>query len=97
MTMLHVERLGGLAGFGGPRARIRSCGCIELADLPDAARASVEALFRKPPPKRRSASTAADGFRYRLRCEIDGEERSIEVVETAVPAAVSACVHDELI
>lgn len=93
MTMLHVERLGGLAGYGGARARIRSCGCLDTADLPAAARETVEALLRSAGTTR--APTVADGFRYRLRGEIDGVERSIEVPEAAVPAAVVACVKDE--
>jgi len=45
MDRLLVERLGGLAGLGGPRSRIRSCGELDLKSLSAADRRAVANLF----------------------------------------------------
>ncbi len=95
MAKLHVERIGGLAGFGGTRAHIRSHGEIDLATLSTADQKAVEGLFKskgKTPP-----SQARDTFRYRItRTTAEGVE-TIEVSEEGVPAALCHCVQDELI
>lgn len=95
MAKLQVERLGGLAGFGGAHARIRSLGEIDLATLSAADRKAVDGLFEskeKTPP-----SQARDSFRYRIcRTTSEGVE-TIELPEEDVPAVVSQCVKDEFV
>lgn len=95
---LEVERLGGLAGLGGPGARIRSTGRLQGRDLSSADRARLAALFgaAMPPPEPRGA---ADGFRYRLTLHRPGEDAPdiVEVPEAAVPPRVRDCVSDELV
>ena len=94
MTVLQVERLGGLPGMGTPRSHLRSCGEIALSDLSPADRAAIDELFRNP--SRGLASTARDTFRYRIsRGGQPGE--TVEVSEAAVPAAVAACVKDTFV
>lgn len=95
MAILHVERVGGLAGFGGARAHIRSRGQIDTSALSAAEAQAVESLFRghgaaEPPG-------AADGFRFQLtRTTADGTE-TVVAPEAAVPAKVAACVKDEFV
>ena len=95
MAKLHVERIGGLAGFGGAGARIRSHGEIDTAALSTAEQHAVEALFQshgktKQPP-------VCDGFRYRITRDAPGGAQTIEAPEAAVPQALSKCVKDELL
>ncbi len=92
---LRVERVGGLAGYGGARARIRSHGQITLESLPTADRRRVESLFESPVNS--FASSLRDGFRYRLSRESPAGTQTIEVPEEALPAAVTGCVKDELL
>ena len=95
MTVLHVERLGGLPGVGSPRSRLKSCGEIALSSLTQRDRATIEDLFRAP-----SAAYAAavrDGFRYRISRDGGSGAESVEVPESAVPAAVAACVKDTFV
>lgn len=95
MEVLQVERVGGIAGMGGPGAHIRSRGQIALETLSKADRQSVLSLFTsraraKPSPMR-------DGFSYRLsRTGASGTE-TVEVPEALLPPAVAACVKDELV
>ncbi|AWN48331.1 hypothetical protein DK419_19890 [Methylobacterium terrae] len=97
MDMLTIERLGGLAGIGQPGSRIRSQGEQPLNALSADDRASVEALFRKPPSRRQAAPMMRDGFRYRItRSGEAGRQQTIEVPEAAVPPALRACVTDSL-
>ena len=42
---VEIERLGGLAGFGSPRSRLRSTGKVALDKLSRAERDMLEALF----------------------------------------------------
>jgi hypothetical protein len=95
---LDVERLGGLAGMGGPGGHIRSAGQLLGHDLQAADRERLAALFAgaTPPAEPRGA---ADGFRYRLTLHRPGAAAPtvIEVPESAVPASVRDCVSDELI
>ena len=95
MTVLHIERLGGLPGIGTPRSALRSCGEIALSDLSQADRAAIEDLFRNPP--RAAAPTVRDGFRYRLSRGAASSAETVEVAEASVPAAVAACVKDQLV
>ncbi len=90
---VDVERLGGLAGMGGPGGRIRSHGRLHPSRLADADRRTLEALFKTPPP----ATAMPDAFRYRLTRLTDKGAQSVEVPEHAVPTAVREVVQDELI
>ncbi len=86
---LEVERLGGLAGFGGTRSRLKSRGHVMGDQLSAAEREQIARLFAQPT----AADPGADGFRYRLT--LTGA--SVEVPESALPAVVRDCVSDELI
>ena len=94
MAILHVEKLGGLAGFGGVHARIRSRGQIDTADLSTADRKAVDALFRSggaaDPPK------GADFFRYRISRSTAAGTETVEAPEGHVPAALASCVKDDV-
>ena len=95
MGKLHVERLGGLAGFGGALAHIRSRGELDMERLSAEEQKAVNALFHSEhKPKKRSLER--DAFRYRIsRTTPEGVE-TVEVPETDVPEALSKCVKDEL-
>jgi hypothetical protein len=88
---LTIERVGGLAGFGGPSAKIRSRGQVDLDRLSADDRAVVESLF----VKHRGAphESAPDAFSYK----ITRGGKTIEVPESALPAAITNAVVDELI
>lgn len=95
---LDVERLGGLAGMGGPGSRIRSVGRLKGSELTAADRQHLGALFDGAAPPAEPAG-AADGFRYRLTLHRPGAARPavVELPEAAVPARVRGCVSDELV
>ena len=95
MTVLHVERLGGLPGVGSPRSRLKSCGEIALSDLSPRDRAAIEELFRAPPAA--FASPMRDAFHYRLSRDGASGVETVEVPESATPAAVAACVKDTFV
>jgi hypothetical protein len=90
---LEIERLGGLAGFGGPGSRIKSKGEVALADLSAADRQAVADLFDKktsiPPPK-------PDAFRYRITRQTAEGTQTIEAPEDIVPPALRDSVRDTL-
>ena len=94
MGILFVERLGGLAGFGSPGGGIRSRGQIEFESLSKADQRTMEDLFLNRGP--RPQSLVRDGFRYRITRTGKSGSESIEVAEAQLPAAVAACVRDEL-
>jgi len=94
MATLHVERIGGLAGFGGTRSRIRSRGQIDVAALPTAEAKAVEALFQTQ--GRAEDSQVRDGFRYRISRITPAGTETIEAPESAVPSMLMQCVKDEL-
>jgi hypothetical protein len=95
MAILHIEKLGGLANFGGTRARIRSRGQIDTAALSAADQKTVESLFQtggaSEPPK------GADVFRFRISRTTAAGTETVEAHETHVPAALAACVKDEFV
>lgn len=95
MSLILVERLGGLAGFGGPNARLRSRGQIALPDLSEAQRETLEQLFQLK--EKSTVSEMRDGFRYRISRPTRSDNESIELPEATVPAWITACVKDELI
>jgi hypothetical protein len=95
MATLHVEKLGGLAGFGGARSRLRSRGQLEFSTLSAQEQEIVELLFQlqdKP-----ITISNQDGFRYRISRKTPSGTDTIEVAESQVPAVISNCVKDELI
>ena len=94
MALLLIERTGGLAGFGGPGAHLRSRGQKEWATLSAADQETVDTLFRHPIAE---AGQLRDGFRYRITHTTAAGTRTIEVPDHAVPAALIACVKDELV
>jgi len=95
---LDVERLGGLAGMGGPGGHIRSTGQLLGQQLQAADRERLAALFAGA-TRPAEPTGAADGFRYRLALHRPGAASPvvIEVPEAAVPDSVRDCVSDELI
>ena len=95
MPVLQVEKIGGLAGFGGSHARIRSRGQIDTSTMPAAQQRAVEALFQGS----HAADTrkVADGFRYKITRTIAAKVEMIEVSEAAMPAVMAACVKDEFV
>jgi hypothetical protein len=95
MAILHVEKLGGLAGFGGSRARIRSRGQIDTAALSSTDQKAVDSLFRTVGSS--ASPKGADGFRFRLSRATAGGTETVEVPETRVPAALASCVKDEFV
>jgi hypothetical protein len=95
MAKLHIERIGGLAGFGGIRSHVRSHGEIDTAALSTADQQAVERLFQSHGQE--ESSQARDTFRYRIsRTTPEGVE-TIVAPEEAIPAALSQCVKDELV
>jgi hypothetical protein len=95
MAKLHVERIGGLAGFGGARSHLRSHGEIDTESLSATEQRAVEAMFQAQ--GKAKPSKGRDTFRYRIsRVTPEGVE-TIEAPEEAVPAALCHCVKDELI
>jgi len=95
MSKLHVERIGGLAGFGGARSHLRSRGEVDLETLSAEDQRAVESLFQS----RGSAepSQVRDGFVYRIARTTRGGVETIEVPEDVVPAAIRQCVKDEIV
>ncbi|WP_284162857.1 protealysin inhibitor emfourin [Frigidibacter sp. SD6-1] len=91
-AVVDIERLGGLAGFGGPGAKIRSHGTIALSDLSAADRARLEALVTEESP----AAPMPDEFLYRITRQTEAGSVTIDVPESRVPQALRACVRDEL-
>jgi hypothetical protein len=96
---LQIERVGGVAGFGGPH--LKSRGEVALSDLSPADRQTVEDLFRNleknpecpekavPPPR-----GAADFFSYCITRQTAAGAQTIKVPENAVPAALRDSVRD---
>lgn len=101
MTTLHIERLGGLAGYGLPRARLRCTGTVDSATLPAATQAAVAQLFAAPRHRRSPAvGQVRDGYTYRLTrpsATSGAADEVVEVVEAALPPELLASLHDELL
>ena len=93
MDKFEIERLGGLAGFGGPGSRLRSQGSLEASQLSPADRRSIDELFAHPMP---SANPVTDGFRYRLTRHTNEGTQTVEVAEQHVPDALKKSVKDEI-
>ena len=95
MAILYVEKLGGLAGFGGSRARIRSRGQIDSATLSAADQKVVEALFQSGGAS--APAKGADYFRFRISRTTAAGTQTVEAPESRVPAALASCVKDEFV
>ena len=94
MERLDIERVGGLAGFGGPGSHLRSRGQLDGAKLSATDKQAVDALFSSPP---QAASKTADGFRYRITRHTAGGSKTVEIPEEHVPNVVKTSVKDELV
>jgi hypothetical protein len=92
--MLHLERLGGVAGFGTTRARIRSHGQCDLATLSSTEIERIEQLFQSPGEPH---SGGVDAFRLRLTRSTTAGAQSVVVPESAVPSRLLSCIRDELL
>jgi hypothetical protein len=95
MAKLHVERVGGLAGFGGAGSHIRSHGEVDTSGLCAAEQQAIEALFHSH--RKAKPSQARDAFRYRISRMTPAGVETVEVPEQIVPPALSQCVKDELV
>jgi hypothetical protein len=90
VSKLVIERLGGIASFGGPN--IKSEGQLDSSDLSPEDQAKVEKLFEGgsvPPVK-----NTGDVFNYRITRQKDGRSQTIEVPESLVPTALISSVKD---
>ena len=94
MERLQIERLGGIAGFGGPH--LKSRGEVGLSDLSPADRQAVESLFADPQKRMPAQPGEADAFRYRITRQTAAGTQTIEVPGHAVPAALRDSVRDVL-
>jgi len=91
---LEIERIGGLAGFGGPH--IKSRGEVAVSDLSPADRQTVDDLFNHPEKVVQEPRGAGDVFRYRIMRHTAAGAQTIELPENAVPAALRNSVKDVL-
>jgi len=86
-----VERVGGLAGFGGPR--LKSAGEVAMSALSAADRKAIEAMFRGAA---RAGAGKPDAFVYRISRRSGGVVKTVEVSEKLVPEVVRKCVKSTL-
>ena len=94
MDRLQIERVGGLAGFGGPH--LKSKGEVAISALSPQDRAAVDALFagnRRASPEHPGA---ADRFQYRLTRQTASGSETVEVPESSIPPALRSVVRDTL-
>jgi hypothetical protein len=91
VNRLEIERIGGIAGFGGPH--LKSRGEVALSELTPADRQAVEDMFNNPQRGRQRAG-AADAFRYRITRQTAAGPQTIELPEDAVPAALRDSVRN---
>jgi len=94
VAILKVERVGGLAGFGGVASRVKSQGEVHLESLSDDVRQQVTQLLKPGPVA--PASAVRDGFRYRLSLTTGSDVKQAEIPEELVPDAIRKCVKDVL-
>ena len=98
MGILKVERIGGLAGFGGAKSRLKSDGEIAFSALPISDQKAVEVLFNTR--GKEAPSKMRDGFSYRVTrgADVGGGAAgdTILVPEDKMPAALIACVKDRI-
>jgi hypothetical protein len=94
MDRVQIERIGGLAGFGGPH--LKSRGELALSDLSAADRQAVEGLFKEPQKAAPAPPGPVHPFRYLITRQTASGPQTIEVPESAVPAVVRDSVKDVL-
>ena len=95
MSKLTIERIGGLAGFGGENSRLRSRGEIDMNELSKEHKKAIEDLFAS---KGKAEKTfARDNFRYKISRVTSTGIESIEVDEDKIPDPVKQRVRDEII
>jgi hypothetical protein len=94
MGILKVERIGGLAGFGGARSRLKSDGEIAFSSLSLSDQKAVEALFNAA--RKSEPSQMRDSFSYRLTRGGGAAGETILITEDKLPAALIACVKDRI-
>jgi hypothetical protein len=94
MGTLKVERIGGLAGFGGAKSRLKSDGEIAFSSLSLSDQKTVEALFKAQ--GNAPESQTRDGFSYRVTRGGGAAGKTILVSEDKMPAALIACVKDRI-
>lgn len=93
MAVYKVEKLGGLAGFGGPFSRLKSVGQIDESAVDEPARKLLNELFASassPEPLKKP-----DEFRYKITLMKNGVENSIELPESQTPLVIRQSVRDE--
>jgi hypothetical protein len=95
LSILTIERVGGVGGFGLPGSRIRSRGTRPFASLSAEAQAKVEELFRTT-GQNAARPPVADGFHYRITRQTPHGEETVEVPEAVVPVELQSSVKDEL-
>jgi hypothetical protein len=94
MGMLKIERIGGLAGFGGTKSRLKSDGEMAFSALSPDDQQVVEAMFEAE--NEVGPSEMRDGFRYRVTRGGEAAGKTILVPEDKMPAALIACVKDRI-
>lgn len=95
MSKLTIERIGGIAGFGGTNSRLRSGGEIDTKDLSNADKQTVDDLFKSG--ESAENPTTADMFRYRISRVTSAGVETIEADEEKIPSALKQSVKDELL
>jgi hypothetical protein len=95
MPLLHIERIGGLAGFGGTRSHIRSHGQVDDSTLSDPDKRALEELFHSQAGAK--PSQTRDEFRYRISRSTPAGTETVEVPESLVPKTLTQSVKDELV
>jgi len=93
MAIYEIEKLGGIAGFGG--AHLRSRGKVDSAALSADENKAIEALFSGA--TKRSLSSGSDAFMFRISRSSSSGNETVQVPEHLVPAALTRAVQDELI
>ena len=93
MDLFEIERVGGIAGFGGPGSHLRSRGQIDGAHLAPEDRQAVEALFARAKGR---GEPVADGFRYRITHHTSSGSKTVDIPEEQVPSVLRKSVKDEI-
>lgn len=95
MTVLKIERRGGLGGFGLAGSRVRSVGEVDLNRLGAADRRAIEKLFADDGSD--ADAPHPDGFTYRLSRMTPAGEEAVVVAEAKVPAVLIKAIRDEFV